>query len=289
MALPALVGAIGQLAGAGSIATQAVTRLASTITGGLLGPLESVRSLVGTIGQLVGLFNPGLMAQFQLVLNDTLAVIGSSLIPVLLGVTRYVRLFGDTLAALLPVIQPLFDAIGQAVADHAQGFLPIFQAAAPFIQLFADSMTQLLDKMATGMAFLQGIVAELIDTIAQLFGLESRFNANASSKGFAARQTKVSSVEQFANDLFASTAKNIYAREGGGKKPEALLAEIKKAIEDGRKVVEQIRDFVKTIADWFTAKVNIDKGLEAIEGGASNHAMEGIIRQFRNWINKNPW
>lgn len=232
---------LGQLSKSATGALGAVTGLASSLTGGLLGPLEAVTGMVDTIGKLVGLFNPGIVTQFQLALNDTMAVLGAMLIPVLQGATDYVRTFGDGLAKLMPVLQPLFDTIGQFITNYAVGLIPIIEASAPFIQLFADTLAELLKILSRGVAFLQGVVAELIDTLAALFGLDSsRFKADATSRGFAARQTKVTGVEQFARDVFASTAKNIYARQGGGKKPEQLLEEIKGAMEAGRELVRTI-------------------------------------------------
>ena len=292
-AIEKTAGAIDKLAGAGRAAFGSVTALASSITGGLLSPLGAVRDLFNSIGNLVGLFNPGVVAQFQLALNDTMAVIGSSLVPVMQGMTQYVRLFGDALAGLLPVIRPLMDSIGGYIARGAQGFLPLLQAAAPFIELFADSMALLLDKLSVGVAFLQGVVAELITTIAELFGLESRFNANASSKGFAVRQTKVGSVEQFAADLFASNLKNINARPGEARKdPADLLGEIKEAMKNGRKVVEDIRRDVAALLEVFSTKDGRERAIKKLEEGATNPGAEGFWKHFNRFMNqraKKPW
>jgi hypothetical protein len=242
--MDALAGAIEKLAKAGQSALGSITGLASSLTGGLLAPLDAVRGLVDTIGNLVGLFNPGVVTQFQIALNDTLAVLGSALLPVMQGITVYIRAFGDALATLLPALQPLFDAIGQYIANYAQGLVPIFQAAAPFIHLFAEAIGFLLEKLSLGVAFIQGVIAELINIVANLFGLENKFKA-ASSAGFARRQTRVSTVAQFADDAFANSAKNIYAQQGGGKKPEALLEEIRDAMRGGRELMQQIYEVVR--------------------------------------------
>lgn len=254
--LSQLAGGLGQLARSATGALGSVTGLASSITQKLLGPLEHVRELFSSIGHLVGLFNPGIVAQFTLALNDTLAVLGSALVPVLQGMTVYVRSFGDALAKLLPTLQPIFDSIGQFIASYAQGFVPILEAAAPFINAFGVALAELLRKISTGVAFFQGVVAELLDTLAGLFGMRGMgaFDKDATSRGFAARQTKVSGVEQFARDVFASTARNIYARQGEGKRPEQLLAEIKGAIDEGRKSIQAIRTAVEAIYKWLVEK-----------------------------------
>jgi hypothetical protein len=303
--LDKVAGGLDKLAASGKTALSSITSLATSISGALLSPLDSARKMVESIGNLVRLFNPGILVQFQLTLNDTLAVIGSALVPVMQGLTIYVRAFGDVLAGLLPVIRPLFDAIGRYAANFAQGLLPMFQAAAPFIELFTDGMVLLIDKLSLGVAFLQGVVAELITMVANLFGLESDFNAKASSKGFAARQTKVGSVEQFASDLFASTAKNIYARgDQGVKKPEAILEEIKAMMIQGRKTVGEIASDVRIVARHIRAFVRgFGKGLEQFGDGFDQGAKEvaelpfaiplEIARALDRWFSgkgaKKPW
>lgn len=289
-----VAGGLDKLAAAGKNALSSVTGLATSLTGGLLAPLDAVREMVQSIGGLVGLFNPGILMQFQLTLSDTLAVLGAALVPVLQGATIYVRAFGDSLASLLPVIQPLFNAIGQYIANFSQGLLPIIQAAAPFIELFTDAMVALLDKVSQGVAFLQGIVAGLIKMVADLFGLESDFRSGASSKGFAARQTKVSSVEQFAADLFASTARNIYARQTGAKTPESHMEEIKKAIQEGKAVAKEIELTVKAILRWLEKRGN-DAG-DFMEGaqdipraGISIPGIGDFIRGFLGMSVHKPW
>jgi hypothetical protein len=232
-------GAISKLAGAGKQALGSITALASSITGGLLGPLNAVSGLFNTIGNLVGLFNPAIVTQFNLALNDTMAVLGSALVPVMQGLTIYTRAFGDALAGLLPVIQPIFNAIGQYIANFGQGFVPLIQAAAPFIQLFAEAISFMLEKLSLGVAFFQGIVAELLTMLADLFGLENKFKA-ANSEGFAQRQIRVSSVSQFADEAFAANARNIAGRGGEGQKPEAILADIRKAMQEGHDLVQKI-------------------------------------------------
>lgn len=254
-ALDETAGAIDKLAKAGKTAVASITGLTSSITGGLVSPLDTVRHLVDTIGNLVGLFNPAIVQQFSLALNDTLAVLGSALVPVMQGMTVYVRAFGDALVGLLPAIQPLFDAIGQYVAKFAQGFTPLLQAAAPFVELFAHAIAFLLEKLSIGVAFLQGVVAELLTMIANLFGLQNHFKAG-NSAGFAARQTKVSSVQQFADDVFSSSARNVYSRGGAEKKPEKLLEEIRDAMRGGREVVQKIAANVEAV--WSIIKAGFD-------------------------------
>lgn len=296
-----LAGGIDKLAKAGNLALSGITNLASSITGGLLSPLGAVRDLFQTIGHLVGLFNPAIVTRFTLALNDTLAVLGSALMPVLEGMTTYVRTFGDALAGLLPVIQPLFDAIGDYIGNFAQGLLPLIEAAAPFLQLFVDTMTLLLDKLAVGVAFLQGVVAELIRTIAALFGLESQFNRNAKSSGFAVRQVSVSSVEEFANRMFESAAKNIYGRQIGEKKkdPADLLGDIKKAMEEGRALIANIKDNIQNIWDWIqkngkaaadTAAGDAAAGAAGIAGARSvDEAIAAAIRAALDIAGRKPW
>lgn len=261
---------------AATIAVNAIGTLASTISHGLLAPLAPIQQLFQSIGPLVKLFNPGIVTQFQLALNDTMAVIGSALVPVLQGMTIYVRKFGDALAGLLPALQPFFDGVAQFIANFATSFVPIIEAAAPFIAIFGQALADLMQHFSKAMALVHGIIAELINLIADLFGVRGLggFNKDAKSTGFAARQTKVSGVEQFARDVFASTAKNIYARQGEGKTPTALLQEIKDAMAGGKQLVQEIRDWVKKIYEWFAQKAKIaeDIAAERAAGGTGGKA-----------------
>jgi len=250
----ALVGAMQGLAGAGKKASTEIQGLSRVVTDTLLAPLHAIQNLAGPIVQLVQLFNPGVVTQFELAVNDAMAVLGSALVPVLQGITLYTRMFGDALATLMPALKPLFDEIGQFIASLGSIFMPIVQAISPLVEIFSRGLGMLLHYLSLGVAVLSGIVTEVVEIILHLFGIKPA--AAQSSTGFAARQTRVSTVSQFAEDLFASSAKNIYARQTGAKGPNEMLVEIKTAIENGKLIVQNISKVVEDIYKWAT-KMNL--------------------------------
>lgn len=271
MAGPAIAGAVGpwildkvskglvELSKAGNMAMKPIRELTESLTTFLLAPIKSVQALGAAISPLVALFNPAYVIQFELALRDTMAVLGQMLVPVLEGITIYIQKFGDALVGLTPVFQPLFDEIGQLITSIASMLVPMAKAAAPVLQGLAEVLGRFLKILAQGVAFFTGVVIGLLNVITKMFGLTSNFKEGSSSN-FAFRPTKVQSVEQFSNDVFESSARNIYSRGTEAKKPEALLAEIKDAMENGRKLVEKIEKHVSAILAWFKRRgQEIDK------------------------------
>lgn len=246
-----------ELASAAMNAFTGVTKLGGAITQQLLGPLESVRSLVSSIGQMVSLANPAIMQNFMLALNDTAAVIGRMLIPVMQSITVFTRAYGDALAKLAPALEPLFEAIANFIAGYATAVIPLVEAAAPFIALWADALVYLLKALSQGIAFFQGVVIELLNTFSSLFGLEKRFNMDASSRGAAVRQISVGGIEQTASAVFAKAAQNAFAQAGQEpKKQEDWLKDIATAIKSGQQVVKDIYAEVVKIVLWTDKQLN---------------------------------
>jgi hypothetical protein len=277
---------ITALSKASEKALGSITKFTTALTDFLLAPLANVKALAAAIAPLVALFNPAVVTQFELAMRDTLATVGSMLVPVLQGVTQYVRHFGDLLAGMIPVFQPLFNEIGQFISSFGVGLVDVFKSAAPILQGLSDVLSYFLRIAAQGIAFFAGAVSELLDVISHLFGLTSRFNGNATSSGMATRQTKVSTVSQFAEDVFSSTAKNVYNRGGQSKTPDALLGEIKDSINSGRELVGKIKDGVDKIVGWFER--NVGGPADSIKG-AANQADDWLGRQLGSLGLKKPW
>ena len=253
------------------LATGALGALSAGLKGlsqALTAPLSAVQGMAAAITQMVELANPGVVMQFTLALRDALAVMGGMLTPVMQGMTIAVRAIGDTFAALTPVLQPLFNQIGQLFADWAVVFKEVIKAAAPLIQLFSDAMVDALRQLAVGFAMVEGVIIEVYHAIAELFGLKSRFDPNAKSQGAAVRQTHVGSVESFAGDVFKKSLQGVFGA-GQGKKPEQIQGEILSAIAEGRKWVIEIRQDVGKIWDWFNKR---REAAEQFIGGAKEGA-----------------
>jgi hypothetical protein len=242
------------LSKAASIATGAVTSglglmgaAALKVTDQMAAPLAAIQSFGDQIGSLVRLANPGVWQQFQVAMLDAWAVLGGQLTPVLQGLTILGRAVGDNLAKLTPVVQPLFDKLGQGIANIAAGVGPVVEGLAPLVEVFIDVMGQLTEWFSRSIGVWQGIVSEVLKTINSMFGLTSkRFKPDADSNGAAVRGVSVSSTEQFSQDVFRRNAQMAFGT-GQGKKPEDHLPEIAASINEGKAIVAAIRDNIREI------------------------------------------
>lgn len=262
------------LANAAKDTQAAVAGLASTLVNKLMGPLQSVQQLASEIGKFVELANPAVMQQFTIAMNDTMAVIGHALVPVMEALTTYTRAYGDALAKLMPVMQPLFDAIGDFIAGGAMSLAPLMQAFAPFLQLLVDGLAEGLHVLGRAVAFFQGILIEFLNTLAMAFGLQSRFKPEASSRGAAVRPAQVGSVAETASRMFREAAQNMIVRpgdEGKKKDPAEFMAEIAKSIALGQQTVKEIKELVQKLWEWFTQGIkNLDEALPGGVGGTAS-------------------
>jgi phage-related protein len=161
--LDSLSSAMGIFSKASQFATMAATGgvgavmgLANALTGSLTGALDSVQKFVSGISDLVKLTNPGVLELFTQALEDAQAVVGGALTPIMQGLTILVMGLGDSLASLMPVIQPLIDAIGQYFANYMIGAAQVLKAASPLIEIFIDVMTQLTEHLSRGIAICGG-------------------------------------------------------------------------------------------------------------------------------------
>lgn len=287
-----LSGAISSLAKTMHSATAAVTGLAGSITDTLMGPLKAIEEFAGSIGKFVHLANPAAMTRFTLAMNDALAVMGHMLTPVMESLTVLTRAWGDSLAKLSPVLSPIFNAISDFIVGYASGLGPVLQAAAPFLQLIGDVLIRIVYGLGAAVGFIQGALAEFLNILGALFGLQSRFDPAKSSTGAARVPTSVASVEQTASKVFRDAAQNIMIRDGADKEEQQLayLAEIAVKIKEGQQFVKEIRDFVKLIVDVFRnagkiggAAANVDP-IKALEAGIK--ALGDIAGDFRRGMFK---
>ncbi len=272
-ALGAMGGVIKSVAGVAGLATSALGPMGAVlggVTGALTAPIDAIKSMVDSIVGFVSLANPGVVQQFTYAMNDLMGVVGGMLTPVMQGLTVVTRTFGDTFAKLTPVLQPLFDAYAQYLADYAVIIGTVIEAMAPFIQLLADGMIPILKVVSEGIARLAGFMIELFNTISELLGLDSRFDPSKTGKGAAVRQTAVNSVEGFANAAFAKSIQGIFAG-GQGKDPTTQRAEIKASIESGKQAIVELKNTVQGIFDWLKDKHGkIQNAREQVRSGAGS-------------------
>jgi hypothetical protein len=254
MAAPAIAAfgsALAKVGSAASQATNSVSNLGRALTQQLAAPITAVQGLIGQVSSFVEKANPGAIFHLNRAMDNMIAVIGQGLTPIVQGITIYLQRWGDVMAQMMPVIQPLLDQIGQSLADWAIGGTEVVRALAPFIELFTDLLVDALKEATRAIAFFQGVVAELITTLAKIFGLSgNRMRTDATAKGAAVYQPSVSGVEEFARKQFEQSLMGVNQNRGGGRKPEDILPEIARAIQEGRRVVEEIKTEVANIYKW---------------------------------------
>lgn len=243
-------------AGFAGIAVRGLGRATMTITSLIAEPIRLMQDLGNVISHFVGLANPGAVQLFTLALNDAMAVMGRMLTPVLRGMTIYIRAFGDVLAKMEPVLQPLFSQIGQLFANIALGAAEIWKAGAPLVELLTDVLVDLMREGARAVAFFQGIFVELIKTLMSFLGLKSkRFNPDADSTGASVRQVRTQGVEEFARSVFEKSLMGIFNQ--GKKDPVAIQTEILDAIKQGQAFVQKLKEKVDNIFSTIESAWNV--------------------------------
>lgn len=194
-ALKSVVSALGEV----GKAMAAVAAVAPTMGAAIAG--------LGTVfGAFVSKANPAVVEQFNLAVNDTMAVIGQALTPVLRVLTEMMRMFGDTLASFA-------SQLGGPLADILSSLMPIFQV---FLEVFA-SVGQVVADVLKSVAPLIRIVAEGIRTVFEWIGravkwllslvgieLNNPEIKKGASVGAAVRQASFGSVEDLIKKAQAS-------------------------------------------------------------------------------------
>ncbi len=258
-----LEAAVKKLGAAAKDSTGALGNATSQLANLFLAPLNEIKGIANSIAGLVQLANPAVVQVFTRTLNDAFAVIGGMLTPVLKGLTIAGRAWGDTFARLQPVIQPLFDQLGQSLANAAFGATQIVEAMSPFIQLLADGMVKSLRVASFAIGMLQGVVIGLANTIGAFFGLTSKLDKNRNSRNAAVYSPQVSGVEDFARAQFAKQMEGMFGAKQGAD-PLAVLPEIATAVAAGAEAI-------KLIAGDVTAVVTFLNGMgKGVLGGAKD-------------------
>lgn len=251
--------------------TGAVANLAQAFTLGLV-PIGQFHELLGSIGPLVAAANPGAMFVLTNAMNNLAATAGEILTPVVTGLTYMFQGMGDTLAKMAPVVQPLFDEIGKFFAGQVQQFAQLYEAAAPFVQLFFDTFTKVLNQAAKGLAFFRGMLTALLEALARMFGVTSRFDKNAHARA-AVSNIGFSSVDEMAKKNFELAAQ---AAIGGDVKTDSeYLAEIAEWAQKGKEVMEKLTAAIEALVAWLKNREQEGSGIQrGAEGGLSGRSAE---------------
>lgn len=117
------------------------------VIGNINTSIDSIRAktqgLFGGIASIVEMANPAAFQQFSFAVNDTLAVLGQSLTPVLEAATGLIRKFGDILATMQPVLDPLMQSVADIIGMVAQLLVPAAQVVTPLIGLMAQALQKI--------------------------------------------------------------------------------------------------------------------------------------------------
>lgn len=173
--------------------TQALAGLGTAAMGAVTG-LIALRS--------VSLASPGAMEKFQIVMEDTAAVVGRTLTPILEIVTQAFKLIGDVLASILPSAGDMREAL-KPISDL---FGAIREALAPIAPFIKDVLVVALKAL--------GVVIEIIllpfkllgKLISALFGGEDKKLKD--STGTAARNISFTSADAHAKSVYQAAFKS---------------------------------------------------------------------------------
>ncbi len=164
--------------------------------------------------------NPAVMERFNLAVNDTIAVIGHALVPVMELATEAVRAVGDVFANILPSgqevrslmneLRPILNELKTGLMELApaikETFVSALRAAAITLHLFNQAIRPVLDALHSARNAL---------------GFNAPENP-LSSVGAAARP-----AQQFGNLVSAIEAMNVQALSGAGSIQDQQLSAIK--------------------------------------------------------------
>lgn len=172
----------------------------SVMGGAIEGITKQVTEFLNVSVQLAAKAQPGVVKRFQIALDDTAAVIGHRLVPVVELMTSVVRGIGDLLQTMLPNTKEFRGAL----APLAEVWTAVKDALAPVAFLIKYSLIvglrMLTPQLQLFSVMIQGMLAPLIN-LARLSGLDLE-----TSVGAAARQVKFTNPESYAKEVYAAAA-----------------------------------------------------------------------------------
>ena len=220
---------------------------------------QNIAKLGNSIVGIVGKANPAVAEQFNLALNDTTAVLGQALMPVLKVVTQLMRLFGDALASfsgplgdvlgeIAEALIPVFELLADAFARIGQAVVEVLRFLMPFIKVAIEGVRTIFEWIGKAIRF-------LLDLIGIDIG-ESPVKKGA-SVGAAARQANITSV----SDVIAQAQKSAFSL-GTASGPNfaavtakstveirGVLGEILATLRNPLRVIDVLAEIEKTKAD----------------------------------------
>ena len=278
----------GMAAGMGSMASA------------MLGPINQVIGGFGAAAQAIGLFvsksNPLMMEKFNLVMNDTLAVVGQRLEPMMEILTEGLKLVGDVLNSILP---------------DASAFKELFGPIKESMDIFRDTMGGIADFIKDTLTIVLktfGIVLKAVllpfqafaRMMQALFGWEGAGANLKSSTGAAVRNVSFGNMQSVAQEFY----KKALMSGSSASKPQG----------EYQGPLAKIVSLLDTISSWVTAignklnafnpktiargAINMYSGASTFSGprigliggglgGEDSGAIGGIGGMLRQWAEEN--
>lgn len=224
---------------------------------------KNVRAFFETAIGLAQKASPGTVQRFQLVLDDTAAVIGHKMIPVVELLGKVTRGVGDFLATMLPSTQEFRAAlapIGEAFDDVKKALAPVAVLLRAGLTVGLKMLGELLKSLANAVKFLTAPLRALVD--------ELGINLN-SSVGAAARGVSFSTA--------GAAAKQVYqAAANMGVDPAVRTAmNTSKTAELLQKILDKLGQTLKV------AWENLPAGVRGVAGFAEGMVPgAGLVRQW---------
>lgn len=243
------------MASGGALGNSGALDAASSALGGLgdaiktlgvaaVGPTAAIVGLGAALNGLVGKANPVVAEQFTRALDDLMAVIGQSLVPIFQTVViPVVRMAGDALMQLQPAfmalaaaMQPLVPVIGEVFTTAIGVLAEIIKAAAPFVMVFARAIAEVVRFMSDG-----------IKQLLSLIGIDLTPVKAGASVGAAVRQVGHSSVE----DVIKQAQRSAFSLGNASADPMAKMANMSEQIKArAEEILKFLQELPQRIWDY---------------------------------------
>lgn len=315
-----LVNGMGAVAGASGSATSAVAALGGQIgqVASMFGPwgmaigkvIETVAKLPSVfkaaadgVANYVQAFSPATAGRYQRAWADLTASIGQMLMPVLNAATAVVRWFGDTIAGLTPIVQPLingalsllgpyFKEIGNVVREFISNGVIMFQAWAPLIDAFGLIRIN-LQIVTAGMKALAEMMKTVNRGLAGILGVKiPGFDGSSVGKAF------VNVQQQSVSSMLDDIRKRAYGLGGGGKEnlPQQQVDILGKLLEQLKpekfatafgKVMQGVMVNIPTLLAEALKEI-LGELFKNLPKGMADAVSKAITDALNNWVPKFP-
>jgi hypothetical protein len=121
----------------------------SAVDNALMNPLTGFADIVNKISKFVGLVNPGLMEQYNRVMDNLMALIGSALQPVVIEITNLMYEFG---VQLKPMIEMLGGYLAKALRALAMALIPLIPQLIMGLTQLAGALIGYVAQMGVNLA-----------------------------------------------------------------------------------------------------------------------------------------